>query len=363
MRQYAARGGSALTARNLFSSPYYIYTRRALYALICACVVSCASAPKEEEPAWIASPDTEYPSAAYITGLGDGTTKQEAKNNAAAEISRQLHTHVESIISTDFAARTQHGLHDTTRTTTRNVTITSGIELSGLSYTQPYLRKAEKTWYCLASISRKTAWTQFQKQIDQSREAFYAVYNNMPKDNPIKADVWYSRAQDAADAFLSQLAFASAIDNVRERTDYAADRTVIAELPVRLDELHQLITLRIASSPDFPGQLRTELSQTLSSMGFHLTDTGAQYTAQVRLDYNEQAAADSGDTIYIERPVLTLELYNGNTSFCTCSTAQNIKAVSFTRSDAQRRAVQALTAAVRADFKQTFTSVLAGQAL
>ena len=98
-------------------------------------------------------------------------------------------------------------------------------------------------------------------------------------------------------------------------------------------------------------------------MGFHLTDTGAQYTAQVRLDYNEQAAADSGDTIYIERPVLTLELYNGNTSFCTCSTAQNIKAVSFTRSDAQRRAVQALTAAVRADFKQTFTSVLAGQAL
>ena len=146
---------------------------------------SCAT--NSRIPDWVSSNESIYPESSYIKGVGIGKTKEEAKTNSAAEIGLYFQSNIDSVIHTEFKDEITSNSTETNQKLIQNITLSSKITLSGLSYTQPFYNSKDKNWYCMAYISRKKAWELYQSEVQQAKMAFYALYNNISSENPLEA--------------------------------------------------------------------------------------------------------------------------------------------------------------------------------
>ena len=323
-------------------------------------IFSCSSIPTEA-PEWIYNKEMVYPSFSYISGLGDGETKEIAKNNAVAEISRYLQTSVDSVIQTELNTEKSEEGYRSSQKISRNVTVSSKTTLSGLSYTQSYFNKSEKRWYCLAYISREKAWNLYQPEIEQSKMSFYAFYNKIPKDNLIKAYQWYQKVQDAADDFLEKLVFASVIDSDKERVFYISDRLKISELASEKALVKDKISVFIEVRNDDSDLIQAELTKILSDLNFQVKNSKnlAKYIASANLDFKEQETVDDGDLIFNESPVFSLAIYDSSDSFYKYVATIEKKIISFSQKDARKKAVKAICEIIKKELKEDFTVKMA----
>lgn len=60
-------------------------------------------------PDWILNKNAVFPSEIYISGLGDGKSKEAARNDAIAEVSRYLKTNVEITVQSKTTAESING--------------------------------------------------------------------------------------------------------------------------------------------------------------------------------------------------------------------------------------------------------------
>ncbi len=329
-----------------------------LYLLLI--LISCATT--SGVPEWFNSKESVYPESAYITGLGNGKTKEEAKNNSIAEVSLYLQTNIESLTHTEFKDEVTAKGSEINQKLVQNITISSKTTLSGLLYTQAFYNNKDKNWYCMVFISRKKAWELYQPEVQQAKMNFYAIYNNIPSDNPLEAYKWCNKSQSAADVFFERLMLANIIDPKKENATYNADRRTIAELNVKIQRIKEKITIYIELKNDVLNIVQNALSESLQDLGFKIVNDkkSARYTAKAEIIFNETKTIDEGDMIFTHIPSLNLSIIDidSGKDIYTYGKQSNKKIVSFIQSDAQKKSVKTLAELIHDNFQVDITTNL-----
>ncbi|GHV12196.1 hypothetical protein FACS189491_04760 [Spirochaetia bacterium] len=114
-----------------------------LFAAIAAAftlLAACASAPSSPPPEWAANVQAVYPRSEYVTGRGEGASRQEAENKALAEIAFYFVREITASQSTRAAYTTQGGATSEERRTEEHVLVESQTRLVAVRY-------AENPWY------------------------------------------------------------------------------------------------------------------------------------------------------------------------------------------------------------------------
>ena len=185
----------------------------------------------ENIPTWMHDKNVVYSPSEYISAIGFGKSKKIAKEDALAGISRYLRTEIKSNVKAETKADLTNGKSTYSQKLEETVTISSSATLSGIEYTKPYYAKNEKTWYCVAYISREYAWNQYLPKIENAKSAFYSFYDKATEENePVFKCKFYKMSQEPAENLLITLDYARLLHPQNEEK-YSVDRKIASTIP------------------------------------------------------------------------------------------------------------------------------------
>ena len=174
---------------------------------LCAALAPTAPA---EKPEWVTGWRAMYPDETYIAQLGKAVGKkasEESRNNAANTVAQYLQTTVQSEVHTTTEFKTETRATGTVGTSTKksssqNITLSVDLTVSSLEFTEPWYDKKEKTWYCLACVSREKAWEQYRPALQSARDKLFAFYKAAEAtEEPLYRIRYYAQSLDYEQPF------------------------------------------------------------------------------------------------------------------------------------------------------------------
>ena len=316
---------------------------------------SCLST-KNIEPIWLHDKESVFPSKNYIAALGKGKTEEDTKNNAIFEVSRYLRTTVDSTIQTNFHSESNNGTSIQKHEIIKIINVSSNSTLSGFSFTNPYYNKKEKCFYCVAYSSRENAWKQYQPEIEQAKHEFYAIYDKIPMENPIRAIAWKQKIQESSNTFLEKLIFSAVIDSDKANSMYSSDRQNIASILEKLNTLKEELFIYIDSKNDTSNFIKASLKNTLSTLGFQIKETkkGARYILKSEITFDQTKSFFDGDVIFTLIPIISITIFDSTDTYYNNSFYSK-KIVSFSETDAQEKALKIINEIIKKELKTDLT--------
>ena len=240
-------------------------------------------------PEWVSNRNAVFPSETYISGLGEGKSKETARNDAIAEVSRYLKTSVETTVQAKTNAGSINGKSNFSQRLEESTTVSSASTLSGLNFTEPYHDKKEKCWYCVAYIKRDDAWNLLLPRIESAKAAFYALYDNGRKETePVFKYSFFAAALEKGVDFQDMLDYARIIHPKNEES-YSSDRDAINSVQNLFITEKGKCTLFLAVQGDYGNILTETATKIFSETPFSLvgSETSANYKATVTVDDNK----------------------------------------------------------------------------
>lgn len=259
-----------------------------IVAALLAGFVASLSAKPAPVPAWLTDKNAVYPTATYITGLGESSSKDGARTEAAAAVARYLKTNVQTATEAQTHAVSTGDAASVSRTLDSATLVSSSLSLSGLEYTEPYYVKKEKRWYCLAFVEREKAWAQCVPTVENAKAAFYALLQKaQAESDPVQKCALYVKMASPAANLLSALDFARLISFEKEAA-YAPDRNAASSLDALIEAERAKCTVYIEATGDWSSVFTGAVSGALSQSGFAVSKTksAAVYTATVTIEAN-----------------------------------------------------------------------------
>ncbi len=227
----------------------------------------------QQKPSWVDGMSSDYPSAQYLTGVGQGQTRPEADNQAYAALARIFTAQI-SAQSKDWETYLlveRNGYsRDERRLTLDQVTqVSTDKVLEDVSIVDRWYDSKTATFYALAGMHRLQAETTLLERIAEL-------------DRSIEDDV--RDVHQTTDALAKVRGLRRATRNLILREAYNADLRVIrasgqgSTAPYQVHELtHQLdefmaenLTLAIVVSGDHSEPVRQALTEGLIKEGFHI---------------------------------------------------------------------------------------------
>ena len=313
--------------------------------------ISCSSS--KVEPQWITDKEAVYPSGEYICFVGDGDSKQKARDNAVSDMSLYFKSTVTTSLSDEFSSLTEDDKTYIKQTVTNNTQVTSSFTMSGLQY-EDYYSKKQNLWYSAAYISRSSAWKQYVSEVESSKNAFYAIYNEAAKKDALRASLWYAKASEKGQEFLEKLVFAHVINPSKEKFTYNQDREVIASIPLKIQKCLEQVTLKVNTEGDFEDIINSCLIADFKDLGFSVlksNSSSASYTAQANVNMNSK----SQDDLLIAYPSIELHIFYGTEDVYSYTTFIEEKTVSYQNNVLYRTALNKLAKKINSELKEDFT--------
>ncbi|MBQ8678524.1 MAG: LPP20 family lipoprotein [Treponema sp.] len=242
----------------------------------------------ENIPTWMHDKNSVYPSSEYISALGSGKSKKIAMEDALAGISRYLRTEIKSNVKAETKADSTNGKSTYSQKLEETMTISSSATLSGIEYTKPYYAKNEKTWYCVAYISREYAWNQYLPKIENAKSAFYSFYDKATEENePVFKCRFYKMTQESAENLLITLDYARLLHPQNEEK-YSVDRKIASTIPSLIENERQKCTVFLDIKGDYGNIFSSVISKILVETGFLIVEDGnnANYVAAAVIENN-----------------------------------------------------------------------------
>lgn len=239
-------------------------------------------------PVWLHDKNCVYPSSEYVSALGSGKSKKIAMEDALAGISRYLRTEIKYIVQAETKADSTNGKSTYSQKLEETVTISSSATLSGIEYTKPYYAKNEKTWYCVAYISREYAWNQYLPKIENAKSAFYSFYDKATEENePVLKCKFYKMSQEPAENLLITLDYARLLHPKNEEK-YASDRKIVMANSSLIEAVKLKCTVFLDIRGDYGNIFSSAISKILVENGFFIVETAnkANYVATAVIENN-----------------------------------------------------------------------------
>ena len=282
-------------------------------AFIFFIIISALAAKAPVEPDWVQNYRTIYPDSEYLAQRGSGKKAEEAKTDALAQIAGYLQTTVDANLTTRFEASTENEKASEKTSIVNEINVSSNISLFGLEYTEPYYRKSEKKWYCLAYINREKAWNLYEAEVTKEKNVFLSFYNRAMRENePIKRIKLLGDTLAAGDAFSQKLLFANILSKSLTQNAFGDDEDLLSSIPSQIKQIQFSNPVFIKVNDDNAGVIEAAVRKAFSNLGF-ITTTDAKnagYTAKADVNYNKAA----GTNMVVLNPFMILSLTGKNGS-------------------------------------------------
>ena len=253
-------------------------------------IFSAFIAFSQDVPRWFSNREAVYPSAHYITGLGDGNTPDEARTRALTHISMYFNTSVQA----------ETGLLETYQETSRNgrTGYTHNTEMSEsalvntqadffcVTFEHPYTDR-KKTVYVLAKINRAEALGIYDTRIKHAlAQASDIASKNENSRNPYAANKKLRNAHSIAELAAGYVNMAVLIDGT-SASRYTPITALIPRIASAIEENKKRMTVIITLNDDRVNSLALKTAAIFSEEGFVVVDSDGTYHALLNVILNE----------------------------------------------------------------------------
>lgn len=323
---------------------------RISFATALMILTGCASQPTTSQPDWVTGDSATYKSAQYLLGRGQGSTQDDAKDRARADLAKIFQVAVvassEDIqqFKTSGAAEGQYESQSSRSISTRTDQIVRGIQIAEL-----WQDPASKDFHALALLPRLQTAASLRQQIGQLDDA---------------TGSYITQSRGNADLFLKIAAASRALESQRERDSLQKSLQVVditgrgveaqwnaAKLKADLDAL--LKRVRIASqvtADSTPGSAEI-VSGALAQAGFMIeTGQNPDFVLQARLNLVDVGVMEGW---YWQRGTLEITLTEAANGRVRGTRRWDIKASATDRETSIRRALSQADAILKQELGPT----------
>jgi len=241
--------------------------------LACLVVTACASAPVQPPPAWLQNTYTVYPQSEYITGRGQGITRDEAETKARAEIAYFFSTQVNAEMSARRVFTTRRdGITNEERQTIENIVTRTQVQQRVVRFTEdPWREPKTKVWDTVAYIRRDEGWTVYESEFRRQTETLLAIIQAADTEQaPFNAFLRYGNAIAYANnpEYRGAQIFASILHPARARTLFAAADAAEAALQQKQLAARERSRMYVESPVDYNNMVYQAMVKALGNAGF-----------------------------------------------------------------------------------------------
>nr|AGS51790.1 hypothetical protein [uncultured bacterium contig00053] len=318
--------------------------------IIVAVLAACSSTSNVPPPAWVTNVQSVYPWDAYITGRGDGSTRQDAEAKAMAEIALYFirETTVERSRRASWIER--DGVSSSESITEENILIESQTRLVAVRYAEnPWYNRTAKSWETVAYIEREEGWSVYEPAARIQANAFLNLVKLADEETePFNAVLRYGTAAAYARSadFNAVRDFAQVLHPAQAQILFANTDSTLMTLMQKQLLAQERAVVSIQCPIDLDRMIYQAMVKTLGASGFAAEGSGNADTVCV-VQVEEGIQANDIGTFYY--PSLTVTINGRSGAMMSFRvTADRVGAV--TPDVAKRRAYTALASALEGAF-------------
>jgi len=251
-------------------------------------------------PAWILNPDQEYPEEWYITGVGSGSSIEEARQNALSSISNSIMVQVQSNIKMvetykeklGGKSEFQHNLDVFSESSVRSENI-----LMNVQFPKTFVDNLNNKYYVLAVIDKKETAPLYMGEIAKNDSISVELYKESSKiKSKIKRLLMLQRCQHTIER------------GEKLRLIYQVLANEMIPLPISLSKINSEIerlkaatSIKITYQGKYSDAISSCLKDILSDYGFKVVnEQNDSYVLDLHLvcDLKEQSFYKHGNYYY-----------------------------------------------------------------
>jgi hypothetical protein len=328
------------------------------YITLCAAAVFCALASCEGGPSPAKVPDWAldirkvYPDSEFITGRGEGPTRQDAEQNALAEISYFFSSEVTAERSRRDVFSTKDDVTTEIRQTKENVIVQSHIRLTTVRYAEDaFYDRAVKAWRTLAYINRDEAWTVYEPNAKQQADALLALFKAAEAESDVfNAVLRYGAIGAYADSaeFNATRDFAQTLNPAKSNALFREADAALAGYREKLFSVREKVRVYVECSVDYNRMIYQAMVKALGASGFAVEENRNRAGVRCVIHVEEGMLKQGNGTFYT--PALSGTI-SGNAGALFSFSVKGERKGALTNPDlAKRNAYTALATALEKSF-------------
>lgn len=268
---------------------------------------------KQNNPAWLTDEGrlSLFSSEEYISNCAFGSTSDEAKSKAAANISEFVKSSVQSSASSRYSEFEKNGIATEQSSTETIAQVTSDNRLYQLEYTTPFFMENAKEFACVAYINREKAFNAVKPKLDKGTNLFPQEYEKalQIEDSFLKI-ITIRNAQKIMNDFYEVYDFSVAISPKKAEIYKSTDELYILSAQ-KLNELKNDVKIFVQVQNDNANKVKNTLMEILEEEGFSVTKNASlsNYFLQATVSAEIQKSSD----VFLSYPGISLEIKNFDT--------------------------------------------------
>lgn len=345
--------------------------------LLCAVAFNLNAASKKKEakssgkmPEWTNNPGKVYPSASYLTGVGQAVSKNDAELQAVTQIASIFGQDVSG--TTIASSRmTQFIASDGSATNESDSSISQSTKskvkqdnLIGIEVKESYLDEKHNTWYVLAVMDKAKVTDMYNNMLNRNsqeisllRGQVAASSDKYTLDNFVRLDFARELAL-ASDGYLKRLT----VINPVAANKISSSIVSVSEIQKQAKDLAVKIPICINVTNDTDGRIAKAFAEVMTNEGFNTT-TGSneRYVINCDVMYDESQSSDGKTKFYN---------YTVTASLKDTSIGEELIPLSFTGREgsptienAKQRARNTIVNKIKQNFKVQFQKYLQSSAI
>lgn len=278
----------------------------------------------QNAPSWYFDKEKDYPSSRYIADMGEGITRAEAENAAAAKVALFFKTsaRVRSEAVREYNDAIRNGVNEFSKRSYLNesAVISSDAEFLGIRFAPPWQDVRRGVWAALAFVDRREAAQIYSAKIGANMAAINALAQDAAQeDEALYACgllAWAVPVCAVTEEYIKTAVVVDPAAGARYEDAIAVMQRVRSGYRAIRDGLSFSVSVR---GPDTAGRIDRVLRDLLEDAGYVVGGgSGGQYTVSARLSLEEETTDSGGNfvtpgiTVRVERGGKALFSYSKN---------------------------------------------------
>lgn len=321
-----------------------------------------------DRPDWVDNWRTIYPDSTYIAQFAKVTGKKgdkEVKTVAANTIAQFIKTKVQSeTTSTMKTATASDGkgrlVTGQEKSNTQNINLSVDVALTSLEFTEPWYNKKEKTWCCVAYLSREKVYQGYKPTVQDGCNKFLAIYEKAENEpEPLLKCNYYKTAFNSGDDFKTAYDFANLLNPDAVKKDFSETRNKLNAIPAAVKQIILQSTVSVNVNGDYGDSNYSAIQNCFSEMGFVIQKETPAYVLEAEMNDNDSVYKFKSRETHSLYPSISVVLKNrdGIPVYTFCYKT-NEKTTNFSLETAQRDAYPRFAQEMKKALSQDFTEKL-----
>ena len=300
-------------------------------------------------PKWLTDISSDFPSEKYIRAVGEGKSKDEAKNSALAELSAYFSQTVETSVKANQFLFSQTGKSSKSKSERsesifRQINTSSISNLFSVQYTDFYYDKKQKVYSICSYIPREEAWSILEPKLEIYGRSFQSNSAKINNQTGLKKIIQISKLLEST-ADFEEFYFMALSIFPKRCGEYTKIMEKRQSLVLEAESLKRGIKIKINIKGDKDGRIYSKLSSLISESDFTVCKIGENHLMNVAVDIADQIVGNV-HSIY---PQISVEITNGAETVSSFSKSLE-KVSAYNAETAQRMALSRIEEVLENEF-------------